>query len=100
MSRATGSIHYRNLAKSEPMKRVLLLLLDGGWHGTREIARRADVCAVNSLAKELRMNGFDNTCDRKSPPSYRLDDLAAARERVKELLDEETAKIFLGRKAA
>lgn len=52
------TIHYARIENSERLQRVHLLLLDGDWHGTREIMLNADVCAVNTVITELRANGF------------------------------------------
>ena len=54
-----GSIHYAKVEESERLQRVLRLLYDGRWHGTREIVQAADVCAVNSIITELRRNGYE-----------------------------------------
>lgn len=51
-------IHYAKIAESERLQRVHRLLADGAWHGTREIMRTADVCAVNTVVAELRSNGI------------------------------------------
>lgn len=52
-------IHYARIDESKRLQRVHRLLSDGGWHGTREIMRAADVCAVNTVITELRCNGYD-----------------------------------------
>jgi len=51
--------HYASIESSARLQRVHKLLSDGKWHGTREIMRTADVCAVNSIISELRSNGYD-----------------------------------------
>jgi len=43
-----------NLATSKRLQRVLIALLDYKKHSTRDIIRRAKVCAVNSCISELR----------------------------------------------
>jgi hypothetical protein len=48
------TIHARSLKTSEPLQRVDALLADCMPHSTRDIARTADVCAVNSIIAELR----------------------------------------------
>ena len=53
------SIHAAKIDQSQRLQRVLWLLNDGHWHGTREIMRCADVCAVNTVIAELRHNGID-----------------------------------------
>lgn len=48
------------LTKSARLKRALRALqADGGWMSTRELIRRARICAVNSVIAELRENGCD-----------------------------------------
>jgi len=54
-----GTIRFAKIENSERLQRAHKLLSDGQWHGTREIIRAADVCAVNSIITELRCNGFD-----------------------------------------
>ena len=49
-------MHAAKLEDSPRLQRVKALLNDGQWHGTREIVRAADVCAVNSIIAELRAN--------------------------------------------
>jgi biotin operon repressor len=51
-------MHHAKLEKSPRLQRVLRLLADGREHSTRQIIRRADVCAVNSCIAELRENGI------------------------------------------
>ena len=51
-------MHAARIERSERLQRVHGLLSDGEWHSTRDIMREADVCAVNSVAAELRENGF------------------------------------------
>ncbi|MBE0598326.1 MAG: hypothetical protein IH614_13745 [Desulfuromonadales bacterium] len=57
-----GKIRAAKLENSPRLKRVLALLQDGGWHGTREIVRVADVCAVNTAMAELRKNDVTYEC--------------------------------------
>ena len=45
------------LSRSERLQRVDKFLSDGLWHSTMEIIHGANVCAVNSIASELRVNG-------------------------------------------
>lgn len=69
----TGTIHYAKFEESDRLQRVLQLMLDGRQRTTREISRGADVEAVNSAACELRENGFDLVCLRRSRPAiYQL----------------------------
>lgn len=53
------------LAASPRLQRVLALLQDGAPHTTRDIVRRAKVCAVNSCIAELRDNGYRIACERR-----------------------------------
>lgn len=52
------------LAHSPRLDRVFRLLLDGKPHSTRDVIRRANVCAVNSIVAELRDNGIAIGCSR------------------------------------
>lgn len=54
-----GTIRYARIENSERLKRAHAVLSDGEWHSTRDIIRKANVCAVNSIISELRCNGFD-----------------------------------------
>lgn len=76
MSDSTGKIHAAKIENSPRLQRVYELLLSGP-KTTREIVRQADVCAVNSIAKELRENGINVECKpiRKGVFQYRLVDL-------------------------
>lgn len=47
---------------SDRLQRVLGVLKDGKPHTTRQIVRRASVCAVNSCVAELRENGAEIDC--------------------------------------
>ncbi len=71
MSR-TGRIHYAKLENSPRLQEVLAFLRERGGRGatTREILCGCpSVCAVNSVADELRENGFDVPC----VPEFRQD---------------------------
>lgn len=48
---------------SDRLQRVLAVLRDGKRHTTRQIVRRANVCAVNSCIAELREHGAEIVCD-------------------------------------
>jgi len=50
------------LSKSDRLKRVLRVLRKGGAYSTRDIIRKAKVCAVNSIVAELRDNGYRIGC--------------------------------------
>jgi hypothetical protein len=67
-------IHYAKIEESERLQRTHRLLADGHWHGTREIMRTADVCAVNTVIAELRANGYDITtrCAGRGRYEYQL----------------------------
>lgn len=47
---------------SDRLQRVLAVLRDGKPHSTRQIVRRANVCAVNSCIAELREHGAEIAC--------------------------------------
>ena len=68
------SIHYARIEESDRLRRVLQMLGDGRWHGTREIMVDADVCAVNTVMAELRANGFfiETRCVGRGRYEYRL----------------------------
>lgn len=51
-----GQINAAKIETSRRLQSVMDVLRDGNWHGTREIMRTADVCAVNSIITELRAN--------------------------------------------
>lgn len=58
-------MHAAKLSKSDRLKRVSKFLSDGAWRTTRQIIRGAHVCAVNSIAAELRANGKKIDCERR-----------------------------------
>lgn len=53
-----------SVAKSKRLKRVLAVLNDGKEHTTRDLVVLAEVCAVNSIIAELRVNGYQIDCRR------------------------------------
>lgn len=57
-------MHSARLDKSQRLQRVLKVLSDTKPHTTRDIIRKASVCAVNSIISELRDNGFKIECQR------------------------------------
>ena len=57
-------MNYAKLDKSERLKRAFKLLSDKGLHSTRDIIRKAHVCAVNSVIAELRKNKKKIICKR------------------------------------
>lgn len=60
-----GKMHAAKIENSPRLKRVFKLLMSGKEFTTRQIMRRADVCAVNTCADELRDNGLDIKCVRR-----------------------------------
>lgn len=88
----TGSIHFARYEESERLQRLLEFLLDGTERTTLEIIQGAAICAVSSAACELRMNGFDVRCLRKSNPAiYKLIDPDTALQLAIALLDKKKA---------
>lgn len=74
-----GIIHFAQYDKSERLQRLLQFMLDGLPHSTMAIINGAGICAVNSAACELRLNGFRCECIKKSGPAiYQLFDVEAA----------------------
>ena len=57
-------MNYAKLTKSERLQRAFTLLSDKRPHSTRDIIRKAHVCAVNSIVSELRGNKKKITCTR------------------------------------
>jgi hypothetical protein len=57
-------MNYANIEKSLRLQKVITVLKDKKWHSTMDIIKRAEVCAVNSIITELRLNGFDIQCKR------------------------------------
>ena len=55
-------IRYAKYSTSKRLQRVHELLSDGQEHSTLEICIRAGVCAVPSIAAELRAQGADIRC--------------------------------------
>lgn len=53
------------LERSERLKRVYDLMSDGRERSTMDIIIGANVCAVNSIASELRRNGSMIDCKRR-----------------------------------
>ena len=68
-------IHYARIEESKRLQRVHYLLSDGKWHGTRDIMRAADVCAVNTVVAELRANGkaISTRCVGRGRYEYRME---------------------------
>ncbi|MBK1690998.1 hypothetical protein CKO33_02280 [Ectothiorhodospira mobilis] len=57
-------MRYARLENSRRLQRVAALLRDGRPRTTLEIIQGARVCAVNSIAAELRANGLNVQCRR------------------------------------
>ena len=58
-------MHAATLARSDRLKRLRAVLRDRRPHSTRDLARRARICAVNSAVSELRANGMNIACKRR-----------------------------------
>lgn len=58
-------MHYAKIENSERLQRALKLLKKGGRYTTRQIIRKAHVCAVNSVIDEIRENGYNVPCKRE-----------------------------------
>lgn len=72
-------MNHARYETSDRLQRTLAFLIDGKPRTTREIRDGADLCAVNSAIDELRENGFDVPCIKKSRPAiYQLLDPQAA----------------------
>ena len=56
---------HANIHNSDRLQRVLAVLMDRKAHTTRDLIRKANVCAVNSCIAELRANGIQIECERK-----------------------------------
>lgn len=56
---------------SRRLQRTLRVLREAGSAGltTRQLMRRANICAVNSVIAELRVNGCEITTRREDAPS-------------------------------
>lgn len=63
-------MHSARLSKSPRLQRVFKVLLGGKQYTTRDIIRRASVCAVNSIIAELRTNGININCERRANKWY------------------------------
>ena len=55
---------------SNRLQRVLKVLSDRAKHTTRDLIRKANVCAVNSIVGEIRQNGIAVNCERKGNRWY------------------------------
>lgn len=58
-------MHSASILNSRRLQRVDALLADGNEHSTMDIVNKAQVCAVNSIIAELRVNGRTITCRRE-----------------------------------
>lgn len=85
-------MNYARFESSKRLQRLLEYMLDGQPHTTREISDGADICAVNSAVDELRENGFDLPCIKKSRPAiYQIPNTEAARKLSRRLLERQAA---------
>lgn len=57
-------MHSAKIEQSPRLMRVFRVLSDRKQHTTRDIMRKANVCAVNSCVAELRDNGIAVECHR------------------------------------
>lgn len=57
-------MHSASIENSSRLQRVASVLSDRKKHTTRDIIRKASVCAVNSCIAELRDNGMQIECER------------------------------------
>ena len=73
-------IHYADYAKSARLQRLITYMIDGKVKTTLEIIQGADICAVNSAVCEVREQGFNLECVKKSKPfACQLHDIEIAR---------------------
>ena len=61
-------MHAATIQRSDRLRRVHELLSDYNEHSTMEIVAEAQVCAVNSIVAELRVNGAVITCRQVRHP--------------------------------
>jgi hypothetical protein len=54
--------HYADAAKSARLKKMLAVLVQGGYWTTRKLIRLTGDCAPHSTIHELRQNGHDIDC--------------------------------------
>lgn len=59
-----------NLETSDRLIRVHKALSSGGELTTLDIIKQANVCAVNSIISELRLNGVNISCQRRGSKWY------------------------------
>ena len=64
------TMHAASVSSSKRLQRVLAVLEDGLEHTTYEIVHQAQVCAVNSIVAELRVNGLNIRCQRRRDRFY------------------------------
>lgn len=63
-------MHNATLDRSSRLQRVLKVLLGGKRYTTRDLMRKARVCAVNSCVAEIRENGIGVCCEREGGKWY------------------------------
>ena len=63
-------MHAATLDRSNRLQRLRAVLRDRKPHSTRDLVRRAHICAVNSAVAELRANGLNIACKRQGGTWY------------------------------
>lgn len=59
------STHAARITSSKRLQEVLSFWGDGQWHSTMETIRACNRTAINSIASELRDNGFNVECEQR-----------------------------------
>ena len=63
-------MHAATVDRSNRLKRLWGVLRDRKSHSTRDLMRKAHICAVSACVSELRQNGLDIACQRKGGTWY------------------------------
>ena len=63
-------MHAATLDRSNRLQRLRAVLRDRKSHSTRDLMHKAHICAVSACVSELRANGLDIACKRKSGVWY------------------------------
>lgn len=63
-------MNHATLERSDRLQRLMSVLRDGKAHTTRDLVRRAHICAVNSCVAELRAQGKHIECWREGDRWY------------------------------
>ena len=58
-------MHAATIDRSSRLQRLRAVLLDRKPHSTRDLMRRAHICAVSACVSELRANGMNIACKRR-----------------------------------